>query len=452
MYPALRRGQMIHTVRGLLTGGVASIASTVVVTNLLRIVSSVTLTRLLDSYSYGVMGVISSIAVMITMLSDLGLTPFIIRHTNADDERFLDEVWTIRLFQAFMLTVVMAVLATPAAMFLGKPELAPVIRVWGLTFVIEGLSSLSSAIAVRQQKLWRISVLEMIGNVMTLVSSIILALILRNYWAMIIGMLFGQSVRVVLSYTMFERSGRSFRLSRATQRELWLFSRFIAMSSMLSLFVMQFDKVMLAKMMPLTDYGFYAIATTLSIAPEAIANPYAQRVLYPIYARVARENREALRETFYAARRKVTLLYSLGVGGLIGGAPLLVEILYDPRYRPVALLLQLLSIRVFLRMPNLAAHEAIIAVNKPRITLYSNICRTVWILAGGLTALWTNNVLLMVATVATDELPAAVCLWRNLADEGLLDVREEAYGFVAGAVGLVLGMAVALAGTHILGA
>lgn len=438
----------MQQLRRLATGGTASIAVNVAATNVLRIFSSMTLTRLLDSSAYGVVGVITSIAYMLTMVSDAGFYPFIIRHTRSEDPNFLDEIWTIRLVRGIILTIVMVVLAKPIAAFLGKPELAPVIMVWSLMFLIDGLSSLSFAIGVKQQQLWRVSILDMATNLITLIGSVAIAFIFRSYWAMISGMLIGQCARAILSYVIFAGSGRGLRASRTVRQELWQFSRYVAVSSILSLVILQADKVALSRIMSLATYGFYAIATTLAAAPEAIAHPYTQRVLYPIYARVAQNDRPALKATYYSARRRVTLLYALAVGALIGGAPLLIAILYDPRYRPVTPFLQLLALRVVLRMPNLAAGQVFVALNQTRTPFIANIFRIAWLFAGGAIALINGNVMMLVAVVATDELGAMLFYWVSLHRERLLSLREESYGGLLFAAGTVAGYGASVAGLH----
>ena len=193
--------------RQIATGGVASIAFNVAATNVLRIFSSMTLTRLLDSTAYGVVGVITSVAYMLTMLSDVGIYDFLVRHHEGDERNFLDQVWTIRLIRGVLLAVVMVLIAKPATIFLDKPELAPVVAVWGLNFILDGLSSLAFATAVRQQKLWRLSNLDLSANVVTLVVSIIFAAVTHSYWAMIAGMLAGGALKLFLSYLLFPNRG-----------------------------------------------------------------------------------------------------------------------------------------------------------------------------------------------------------------------------------------------------
>lgn len=436
------RGLSVQRLRQLTTGAAASVLFSVLITNVLRIVSSMTLTRLLDSHAYGVVGVITSIAYMLAMLTDIGLLGFIVRHAKGDDPTFLDEVWTIRLVRGIGLTLLMIAVARPGAALLGKPELAPVVAIWAVSFTLDGLSSLAFATAVRNKQLWRLSSLELSANVVTLIVSIATALLCRSYWALIAGMITGQVVKTVLSYIVFPRTRRRIRINPARSAELWRFSRFIAMSSVLSLLILQSDKLVLARLMPLSAYGLYAIAVTLAAAPGAIASPYATRVLYPTYSKAAREAPDTLRRLFYQARRKVVLLYMFGVGGLLGSAQLVINILYDPRYQSVAPFLQWITLSTALRITNNAANEMLIAVGQMRATFFANVCRVIWLVIGGAIGLMTGKVMLLVAIVGTVEIPGMLCYWIFLYRQHLLNLREEGYGLAAGACGLGLGLLV----------
>lgn len=433
----------VRRLRALAVGGSASIVVSVAATNLLRIVSSMTLTRLLDAHAYGVVGVITSVAFMLTMLSDIGLFDFIVRHKEGADPRFLDQLWTIRLVRGAALTVLMIATARPIADLLGKPELAPVIAVWSCAFLFDGLSSLAFATAVREQRLWRLGLLDLGANLTTLLVSTIVALAIHSYWALLAGMLTGAAVKLVLSYILFPASRRRWRFDLPRSRELWGFSRYIAMSSLLSLLIMQTDKLVLARLMPLASFGIYSLATVLAAAPAAIAAPYAKRILLAAYATTARTDPASLGRVIYQKRRKVALLYQFGVGGLIGGAPLLVALLYDPRYAGVTPFLRLIAISVALRMSSLAAKQALLALGYTRSDLIANLFSVAWLALGGAVGLATGNILLLVAIVGTVELPAMLCFWFNLRRLGLLDLREEGLGLVAIAAGAAVGYVVA---------
>ena len=439
------RGLNPQRLRQLAMGGAATIAFNAIMTNLLRIVSSMTLTRLLDSHAYGVVGVITSLATMLTMLTDIGLLGFVVRHAEGEESKFLDQVWTIRFVRGIVLTLAMIAIARPGAALLGKPELGPVVALWSISFFLEGVSSLGYASAIRAGRLWRVSFLELGTNVTTLAVSVGAALIWRSYWALIIGMTAGAVVKAILSYLIFPAARRRLDINRERSLELWRFSRFIAASSILSLLILQSDKLVLAKLMPLSAYGLYAIAVTLAAAPGALTGPYATRVLYPTYAKTARAQPELLRQVFYQARRKVTLLYMFAVGGLLGSAQLVVNLLYDPRYHDVAPFLRLIAISAILRITTAAANEVLIAAGHMRATFIANVCRVVWLAIGGGIGLWTGNIMLLVAVVGTVELPGMLCYWIFLRRAGLLKLREEGYGLAAGACGIGLGLLVSTA-------
>jgi O-antigen/teichoic acid export membrane protein len=439
------RGLSVQRLRQLATGAAASILFSVLMTNVLRIVSSMTLTRLLDSHAYGVVGVITSIAYMLAMLTDIGLLGFIVRHEEGDDPKFLDQVWTIRLLRGIGLTLAMIAVAKPGAALLGKPELAPVVALWSVSFTLDGLSALTFATAVRNKQLWRLSLLELSGNVMTLIVSISAALMWRNYWALIAGMIAGAALKTILSYFIVPNTRRRINISPARSAELWRFSRFIAMSSILSLLILQSDKLVLARLMPLSAYGLYAIAVTLAAAPGAIAAPYATRVLYPTYSKAMREAPDTLPRLFYQARRKVVLLYMFGVGGMLGAAQLIVSVLYDPRYHDVAHFLQWIAISTCLRIGSNAANELLIATGKMRATFFANVCRVIWLLIGGAVGLTTGKIMLLVAFVGTVEVPGMLCYWIFLYRQKMLDLREEGYGLAAGACGAGIGLLVSTA-------
>lgn len=420
-------------------GGTASVVGSALSNNVLRIVSSMTLTRLLSSEAFGVAGILFSVSLVMQLISDVGLYDFIVRHEEGDDPRFLDEIWTIRLIRSAVLTLAMAALAWPIARFLGKPQLTPVFAAWSLNFVIEGAGSLSFATAVRQRRLWGLTAMELMAAVTQFVVSIGLALWLRSYWALVFAMLAGVVAKTIFSYRFFPHARRRFVIVRARAREVWAFSRFIALSSFLTLLILQSDKLVLARLMPLADYGHYAIAVTLATAPLPVALMYVNRILFPAYTEAMRGGAAALAAIFYVRRRWATLGFSVAAGGLIGGAPLLVAILYDHRYAAVAPFLQLVALSAIVALPNNAAQDALVAAKRVRWTLYANVARIAWLAGGGAAAWALHSIVALVAVVGTMEWAATAVFWAGLRRMRILNLVEEGLGFAAAAAGFGIG-------------
>lgn len=421
---------LIGRARNVISGGTSSVLFGAMAAGVLRLVSTLTLTRLLDARSYGVVGVIISVAYVLTMISDVGLLNFIARHKQGDQPAFLDEIWTLRLVRGLALTLAMLALSGPVAAFMHKPELAGPIAAWSLSFTIDGLSSLAFASATRHGQLWRLTLWDLSAALATFTISLACALILRSHWALIIGMLCGSAVKAICSYALFGSSRRRLVFSRARSSELWRFSRNIAVSSMLSLLIMQADKLVLARMMPLATYGAYSIAVTLAMSSAYLAIPYSNRVLAAAYSRAILQGKEQLRQIFYARRRKIVVGHMCSVGATIGGAPLIIALLYDPRYHIVTPFFQLLLISAALRMPVTAANQGLLALGATRPLLTANILRFVWLAVGGAVAFCSGRIMAMVIVFGTIEVPALLFLFWCLHREHLLSLREEGYGLV----------------------
>ncbi|MDB5687148.1 MAG: Membrane protein involved in the export of O-antigen and teichoic acid, partial [Rhizorhabdus sp.] len=331
------------TALGLLNGFVGRIGAqkgrdslvligTTIASNLLRIASTMAMTRLLAPDVFGLVGIINTIFFIVTMLTDLGFQAYVVRHADGDDRRFLDVIWTIHAGRGAALALISAALALPLAHLLAKPELVLPLAVASIIFFINGVASLSLITALRTHQVRKLCYLDLGVLVFQTIIAVVAAALLHDVWSIIVAMIMAAILRAVLSYSLFPGSGSGIAIDKAIQKDFWAFSRFIMGSSLLTLLIAQTDKIVLARIFSLDRFGLYVIATTLASVPLAFVGSYASRILYPRYASVFREAPDRLPSIYYAGRRTMSLLYSFAAGGLIGCAPLVVRLLYDDRY------------------------------------------------------------------------------------------------------------------------
>lgn len=443
--PSFRNWRAWRTLRDLALRDTNIVVASVVLTNLLRMASSIILTRLLMPEVFGVAGLIASVQFTVALATDLGFQAFVVRHEDGDKKRFLDTVWTVSLIRSSLLALVLIGLSGQLAELFGKPELAPMIAVSGLAFVIEGLASLTLLTALRNRKILQLSVLELVALVVQIAASAVLAYLWGDYWAILVGLMIGSAVKTVLSYAMFTDALRRFALDRRYLRDLWMFARYVTGSSIIFLLISQCDKLVLAKVMSLDMFGFYILAGNLASAPLGFATAYASRVLYPTYSQMFRENEGDLRARFYAKRRMVSLLYALATGGLIGSAPLIIGVLYDDRYASAALYLQILCIAALFALNSNAANETLTATGRVRATFEASCAKLVWLAAAGALAYFYAGAMGLIVAVGLMEIPAMLLKWARMQFAGLLDLRQELLFVGAGALGLAGGFGAHLA-------
>jgi O-antigen/teichoic acid export membrane protein len=423
-----------------MSSGVSLVAITIIASNLLRIVSTIILTRVLSPADFGVAGLTGAILNILLMISDVGFGVYIIRHARGDDPHLLDIIWTVRLARGLALTLLLAACAGPLAQMLDKPALQVAIAVTALHFLIDGCSSLAPFTTIRQERLLMLSLLDIASAISQTVAGIALALLLHSYWAIILAGLVGTALKSLLSYLLFPGAGRRLAYDRQEVRDLWHFGRTIASAHTIQVLLSNVDKIALSRIFPLSLFGLYSLASNLSGAASGFTTLYPNRILLPAFARALRDEPANLAQIYYASRRKLTLLYMVAMGGFISMGPAVVDLLYDPRYQAAATYLQLLALAPAIAMNNYAAREILIVVGRVQALLYANLVRLGWLLSAGSAGFLLFGPIGLVAAVGGIELPVQCYCWYELRRAGLLRIREEALIIAALLFGILLGL------------
>ena len=436
---ASRVGSLVSRRR--LTGPSATLLGTTVVMNVLRIGNTMILTRFLSPSDYGLIGIVTSIFFVIVMLTDTGAQLFVVRHERGLEPEFLDTVWTVHLLRGIGNALVMMAIAIPLALFLGKAALAPLLVVAAISLAIDGAASLSLLTAVRLKMVRKLSLVDFAAFVTQLVVGLIAAWYLRNVWSIIIAIMVQSLTRTLASYVIFPHARRRFRFDRAVAGELWRFSRTIAASSTLTLIMSQVDRLVLARLFTLPQFGVYSIAGSLAVAPTLVAGLYSTRIMYPSLAEAHRTAPERLRQTYHALRGLVFYGYLLSAGGLIGSAPLLVRILYDPRYEGAAFYLRLLAVTTAMIMLTRPMNDLLVAAGNVRATLDTNVVRIGWLLAAAVAGYLAIGPIGVVLALASIELPAYLFLALRLSQRGIYSVWQDLRAFATIGAGVAIGAA-----------
>jgi len=431
--------------RRLRLSGSQALALSTVLTNLVRIVSTVVLSRLLSPDVYGITGMILSVFYVINLLSDVGFQAYIVRHQKGDEPQFLNAVWTIHATRGAMLTLIGMAVAWPVSLALAKPELTWPLVVSSLTFAIDGHASLHQYRALRDGGVQRFALLNLIIGVSQTVAAIILAIFIRNIWAIVGSMLVASIVRVWLSHAIFQGARHSFRRDREITIDLWRFARLIAASSALTLVITQIDKLAMSRILTLGQFGTYVIASTLAAAPTVFAFNYASTLVYPAVATAWRAG-SSISDVYYRCWGRFFYLYALGGGALIGGADLLIRFLYDPRYLASARYLTILAVATALTMVTSSMQNALVAIGRTRTTIELNLVRLTWLIVGGAIAFLDKSAILFVLTIGLIEIPAYILAMLLMQRLNLIRWRRELSLALTVTAGLCVGYAASYVG------
>ena len=446
MLATLRGGRLGQRLR---KSGSSALAISTVLQNMVRIVSTMVLTRLLSPDVYGLTGMIMSVFFVITMLSDVGFQAYVVRHERSDDPDFLSAVWTIHALRGVGLTLIGILLAWPVSRLLAQPALAAPLAVAAFTFMIDGQASLHQFRTLRAGRVHRNALMSLSIGVSQTVVAIILAFFFRNIWAIVGSMLAASTVRVWISRSLFVGDRHVFRGDRKVAADLWRFSRLIAASSAMTLAISQVDKLALSRILPLSQFGTYVVAATLATAPTAFAFNYAYGIVYPSVASAWRQG-GSVKDAYYGCWGRYFYLYAFGGGGLILGADLLIRLLYDQRYLPAIHYLNILAIATAMAMLTNSMSDMLVACGRTKVGVELNGVRLVWLVCGGLLALARNQAIVLVLTIGLIEIPAYCYAAAVMQRQHLIRWNRELTLFLTIIAGACVGGAFSYAGRIVL--
>jgi O-antigen/teichoic acid export membrane protein len=170
----------------------------------------------------------------------------------------------------------------------------------------------------------------------------------------------------------------------AAAREILVYSKFTVPSSLLTLSLNQFDKVVFLKLFDLRLLGLYGLASNIANSVEALVGRISQAVLYPRCAQYFREDPDTAARRYYVENVKLFAGILAMPAALAGVAHLLISLLYDSRYSQAGSVLQALAIRAALLAFASPAEDLLISAGQFHVILVGNVLRASWIVLGSL--------------------------------------------------------------------
>lgn len=310
--------------------------------NALGGLSTVVLARVLMPADFGIFAIAVGITSIVTAVTDISMTQTLIQRDVVEDVH-IHSAWTLSVLRGALIAVLLAAAAYPMALLFKEPRLTAVMLVVGLNFLVNGLTSPKLAM-LQRQLVFRQEVFYAVSQKGSAVlTTIILALIFRSYWALVAGMVVGQAVSVVVSYALAPYRPRA-TISHA--RELFSFAGWLTMGQVVDTLNWRIDTLLIGKFLNTSEVGLYSVGSTLAMLPTREALEPLTRTLFAglskLAADVARPDR--LRAGYQRAQALVTAVsLPVGIGtGLL--ADPLVRLFMGERWVPIIFILQVLSL------------------------------------------------------------------------------------------------------------
>ncbi|MGC3961841.1 MAG: lipopolysaccharide biosynthesis protein [Rhodocyclaceae bacterium] len=279
-------------------------------TRAIGLVSTIVLARLLLPDDYGVVAMAMLVTGLVEVFLASGADNALLRQPNATRE-YADSAWTMKVIEALIIAATVAAIAPLAAWYFKEPRVEPVMWALSLGFVIAGCGSVGPLLARKELNFALEVRLGVIAKVISFVVTVACAWWLRNYWALVIGVLTGHLSGAVLSYVLHAYRPR---WSLQHVRELWSYSQWLLVSGIGNYFATKIDEFAAGRIGTPAELGLYRVSSELGTMVSTELGAPINRALLPVLAAMQSEPermRRALMKTVAAVN---TLTLPAGVG------------------------------------------------------------------------------------------------------------------------------------------
>ena len=336
------------------------------------LVSMLVLARLLMPQDFGLVALATMLMGLLDVMSEFSFDVALIQNQRAGRAHY-DTAWTLSVIRGAVIAILLALLAVPTALFFAEPRVESLVYWLAFAAFVEGFQNIGVVEFRKELRFHKEFTFLAAKKLGAFVVTVTLAILWRDYWALIAGIVTSKCLGVGLSYGMH---GYRPRPSLAAWRELFRFTKWLLASNFLSFVNQRSDTLIIGKLLGASSLGIYAIAYEIStLATTELVAPI-RRAIFPGYAKLAADP-ESLRKVFLDTFSIIVLLAAPVAAGIRVTADPMVRVLLGERWVETIPLIEVLAIYGLIEICSANGGPYLIAIGRPQIIAYLQV---LWVL------------------------------------------------------------------------
>ncbi len=322
-------------------------------------ISTLCLVRLLEPNDFGVVALANIVLAFFVMISDAGTNKYLIRAQVCSDE-MLNSAWSLNIVLKALCGIAVAASSSLIAKFMGEPLLYHVLLVSSLLPIISSLKNIGLVLYERDLNYKPLTQLAVSIKIVTLPITLVLAVYINSYWALIIGLVSSEVFTVFASYRMHSYRPR---WSTVLWGKQWFFSQWHLISMTTGYIRSRIDAVLLGRYLTSTDVGIYRVSQEFAWLPFTELISPATAAMYSGLTHV-RDDKEELQRNILRYLAMSYMLIVPSVFGLYTLQELFTTVVLGEKWSDAAPIIGLLSI-LMLSMPlNISLQSVLTSLSK----------------------------------------------------------------------------------------
>lgn len=326
------------------------------------IISMLVLARLLSTEDFGLVAIVSSAVFLFDILSETGARQYVIQKSVISDDD-LNTVWSLSFLLKLAVWLLFVIAIPYISLYFSEPKLSLPLYVISLILPISGLSNPGMVLYQKEFNYIPLFQLSVAVKVVSFVIVMFLAFYLRNYWAMVFGVVISYITKTIGSYYL-----HSFRPSWSLRKvsEQWNFSKWMLLKGILGYIRAQFDTLMVSKLFGVSALGGYNMMKNLSFIPAQDIVVPATEPLLSSFSKVKGDHYRLTYQIGFSTMIISLLIFPV-VAFLAQFYQLVITVLLGQKWMEYSLLLGIMSILILTFSFVAIFQHALTAVGKVKI-------------------------------------------------------------------------------------
>jgi len=277
---------------------------------LMGVVNTVVLVRLLAPADFGLVALATSFSQIVEWLSGIGVNDALVRETHLDRALY-DTGFTLNLLRGVLIAVAIAAEAFPVAGFFGDTRLADILLVLAATMFMGSLENIGVVDFRRDLAFEKEFLVAIVPRIASIVVSMTYAVVFRDFWALVAGIVTFRVLRVVLTYWMHPYRPS---LTLRAYRRIIAFSLWSWVAATVMLARDRIDALVIGRLFGPTMVGIYSVGWEIgSLTSTELVEPVTA-ALFPGFAEARRTGGGVAEGYFKAISATFLLTLPMGVG------------------------------------------------------------------------------------------------------------------------------------------
>ena len=303
--------------------------------------------RILSPADYGLLAMATVFIAFLGMFSELGLGAALVQGENVD-EPLLKRTFGVVLVVHLALTVVLMIAAPFIASFYREPQLAAVVQVLSLQFIMGGFAVVPDALLQRRMEFRVRALLDLSGAIVASGTTLAMALSGAGVWSLVAGSIVGQVVKTVGTnwYSPFLHAPD---FSLKGMRNLLRFGGHFTSIQVIWMFLSQVDSLICARLLGKDALGFYSVGMHLASLPSQRISALVNQVAFPTFSRMQADIDRVQANLLLGIRILSFVSFPL-LWGMSSTASEIIRLLLGEKWLAAVLPLQMLALMIPIRM------------------------------------------------------------------------------------------------------